>query len=356
MKRALALLALLALPVAAQQGPDAAAAQLLAANAQLAAAEGAADQVAALTQTVKAYETGLVAMRQSLREITAREAELAAELAARQTEIADLLMILAGIENSPQPVLLVNPTGPVGAMRAGMLIADLTPALQQEAATLQQQLAQVRTSRDQRAAATALLRDGLDFAQTARASLGRAISERQDVPRRFVEDAAQTAQRVAAAETLAALARDLAGSGAPDGPPLEAAANLPLPVAGFISTGTPDRPGITIAAAPRALVTSPVRATILYRGPLLDYGNVIILEPAEEVLFVLAGLADTFGTVGEIVEVGAPLGLMGGDVGMDDANLIANTGIGAGQDAQPLYLEVRGRQGSVNPDAWFALE
>ena len=346
----------LALPVAAQQGPDDAAAQLLAANAQLAAAEGASDQVAALTATVKAYETGLVAMRQSLRQITAREAELSEALAARQAEIADLLMVLSSIGHSPQPVLLANPEGPVGAVRAGMMIADLTPGLQQEAISLQQELAAVRTSREQRIAANDLLRNGLDHAQTARATLGRAISERQDVPRRFVEDPAQTAVRVAAAETLAELANQLAGTGAPEDATLEAAANLPLPVDGFISTGGVRRPGITIAAAPRALVTSPVRATILYQGPLLDYGNVIILEPAEEVLFVLAGMAETFGTVGEIIEAGAPLGLMGGDVGVDDANLIANTGIGAGQDAQPLYLEVRGGQGPVNPDAWFALE
>lgn len=354
--RAFLVLIFLALPVAAQQGADDAAAQILAANAQLAAAEGAADQVSALTDTVKAYEAGLVAMRQSLRQITAREAEVAAALANRQTEIADLLMVLASIGQSPQPVMLANPEGPVGALRAGMMIADLTPALQDEATTLQRELDAVRALRDQRIAATDLLRDGLDFAQTARASLGRAISERQDLPRRFVEDPEQTAQRVAAAETLAALANELAGLGAPEDATLEAAANLPLPVAGFISTGTPGRPGITIAAAPRALVTSPVRATILYQGPLLDYGNVIILEPVEEVLFVIAGMAEAFGSPGEIIDIGAPLGLMGGEVGMDDANLIANTGIGAGQDAQPLYLEVRGRQGPINPDAWFALE
>jgi septal ring factor EnvC (AmiA/AmiB activator) len=347
---------LMALPVAAQQGADDAAARLLAANAQLAAAEGASDQVRALTETVKAYEAGLVAMRQSLREITAREEELTAALAARQTEIADLLMVLAGIGASPQPVMLANPQGPVGALRAGMMIADLTPDLQADALALQRELAVARATREARIAATDLMRDGLDFAQTARAELGRAISDRRDVPRRFTEDPAQTAERVAAAETLAALAREIAGRGVPPDADLTPAANLPLPVDGFISTGGGARPGITIAAAPRALVTSPVRATILYRGPLLDYGNVIILEPAEEVLFVLAGMQDVFGQVGEIVDIGAPLGLMGGDVGMDDANLIANTGIGAGQDAQPLYLEVRGRQGPVNPDAWFALE
>ncbi|WP_019953508.1 murein hydrolase activator EnvC family protein [Yoonia vestfoldensis] len=347
---------MLALPAAAQQTADEAARQLLAANAQLGAAEGAADQVTALTQTVQAYEAGLIAMRQSLREITEREAVLASELAARRDEIAGLLMVLASIGQSPQPVMLANPEGPVGAVRAGMMIADLAPALRDDVARLQGELDTLRDLRDRRVAAADMLREGLDFAQTARASLGRAISERQDVPRLFVEDPAQTAQRIASAETLGALAAELAALGSPGDSTREPAADLPLPVAGIISTGTRERPGITIAAAPRALVTSPVRATLLFRGPLLDYGNVIILEPAEDVLFVIAGMAEAFGEPGEIIEAGAPLGLMGGDVGMDDAMIGHNQAIEAGQTAQPLYLEVRGGQGSVNPDAWFALE
>jgi septal ring factor EnvC (AmiA/AmiB activator) len=351
-----AILILLALPAAAQQSADDAARQLLAANAQLGAAEGAADQVAALTQTVQAYEAGLLAMRQSLREITAAEAEVAADLAARRDEIAGFLMVLASIGQSPQPVMLANPEGPVGAVRAGMIIADLTPALRDDVIRLQREFDRLRDLRDRRIAAAEMLREGLDFAQTARAALGRAISERQDVPRRFVEDPAQSAQRLASAQTLAALASELAGLDMPAQTDLAPAADLPLPVAGIIRTGTPDRPGITIAAAPQALVTSPVRATLLFRGPLLDYGNVVILEPAEDVLFVIAGMAEAFGQPGEIIAAGAPLGLMGGDIGMDDANLGHNQAIDAGQTTQPLYLEVRDGQASVNPDAWFALE
>ena len=188
-----AVLILLALPLAAQQTADDAAQQLLAANAQLGAAEGADDQVTALTQTVQAYETGLIAMRQSLREITARETAVATDLAARRDEIAGLLMVLASIGQSPQPVMLANPEGPVGALRAGMMIADLTHALRDDVARLQRELDALRDLRDRRIAAADMLRYGLDFAQTARAALGRAISERQDVPRLFVEDPAQTA-------------------------------------------------------------------------------------------------------------------------------------------------------------------
>jgi septal ring factor EnvC (AmiA/AmiB activator) len=94
---------------------------------------------------------------------------------------------------------------------------------------------------------------------------------------------------------------------------------LPLPVLGTLLR-RPDeadaagvrRPGVTLATRPAALVTAPWPATIRYRGPLLDYGNVMILEPGDGYLLVLAGLGTVYGEVGEVVAAGAPLGLMGG--------------------------------------------
>ena len=41
------------------------------------------------------------------------------------------------------------------------------------------------------------------------------------------------------------------------------------------------RPGIILATRPGALVNAPTAATIRYVGPLLDYGNVMILEPQQ---------------------------------------------------------------------------
>ena len=89
---------------------------------------------------------------------------------------------------------------------------------------------------------------------------------------------------------------------------------------------------------------------------LLDYGNVVILEPAAGVLFVLAGLAETFGEAGEILPKGAPLGLMGGETLPVDA-ILRETDQGNGAQAnETLYLEVREGQGPVNPAIWFAYE
>jgi murein DD-endopeptidase MepM/ murein hydrolase activator NlpD len=207
---------------------------------------------------------------------------------------------------------------------------------------------------------------GLGGAQSARAALSLAIQERTDLPKRFVEDQVQTALLLASTDTLDSFANSLSNAtltGPENVDALAAKGALPIPVQGQILRGfnTADaagvtRPGIIIAARPRAMVTSPTPATILFRGPLLDYGNVVIIEPTADVMFIFAGLAEVYGEVGEIINAGAPLGLLGGSSPQSDAELTENTQSNAGAQSQTLYLEVRDGQTPVNPATWFAIQ
>ena len=124
----LMLLALLAAPLPAAADPAAAAreaaAQLEAASVQLQEADSSRDRVKALTGTVQAFEAGLAAMRDGLRRVARREAQLSAQLAARQEEVSGLLGIIQTIETSPPPVLMVHPSGPLGAARSAMMLAS----------------------------------------------------------------------------------------------------------------------------------------------------------------------------------------------------------------------------------------
>ncbi|NHX27580.1 peptidoglycan DD-metalloendopeptidase family protein, partial [Escherichia coli] len=137
---------------------------------------------------------------------------------------------------------------------------------------------------------------------------------------------------------------------------------LPLPVQGVVlrqfnetDAAGVRRPGLIIATPPLALVTTPSPATIRYLGPLLDYGNVIILEPASDSLLVLAGLEQVYGAVGEVLPAGAPVGLMGGA----DPNVAAflnDTQQGGGATRpETLYIELRQNNTPVDPSAWFSL-
>jgi Membrane-bound metallopeptidase len=115
-----------------------------------------------------------------------------------------------------------------------------------------------------------------------------------------------------------------------------------------------------MATRARAIVTSPAAATIRYTGPLLDFGNVVILEPEARTLFVLAGLDVVYGEAGQVIAGGTPIGLMG----EKDARQAAESGTslspdreGTGTDrTETLYIEVRRDNIPQDPEAWFRTE
>ena len=105
----------------------------------------------------------------------------------------------------------------------------------------------------------------------------------------------------------------------------------------------------------RALVTTPWPATIRYAGPLLDMGEVAVLEPEPGVMVVLAGMGRALGRAGDIVRAGDAVGLMGGSVADVDQILIESRD-GTGQDrSETLYMEIRQNEAPQDPEDWFDL-
>ncbi|WP_109465164.1 murein hydrolase activator EnvC family protein [Albibacillus kandeliae] len=377
MKRAAAWLCALALgaagapagPLSAGDSPAdaarAAAHQLETAETALQQAEKAHDRVRALTDTVRAYEAGLAAMRDGLRRASTRETQLRHRLEARESEVARLLGVMLTIETAPPPVLMLHPAGPLGSARSGMILADVTPGLNARAQELRRDLEEVRTLRTLQEEAAKRLEDGLAGVQQARADLSQAIADRTDLPQRFVEDPVRTAILLDSTETLAGFASGLSLIGTEEIDDTEddisaLKGTLPLPVQGTVlhRAGESDaagirRDGLLMATRPRALVTSPSAATIRYRGPLLDLGNVVILEPQADLLFVLSGLETVYGEIGQVVPAGTPVGLMGGAMPETGA-ILSTSGDGTGTDrSETLYIEVRQGGRPVNPETWF---
>ncbi len=369
-RRMLSLLALLCLtPAVAWSNPAeaarAAALQLEGAAEALAEASSARDRVRALTATVQAYEAGLGAMRDGLRQAALREGQLRRSLAARESEVSELLGVLQTMGAAPSPVLMLHPNGPQGTARAGMMLADVTPALTQHVAALRRDLEEVETLRLLQQSAAKTLENGLAGVQAARADLSQALADRTDLPRRFTEDPVRTAILISSTETLEGFASGL--SEITEETITPSAANisdrkgaLALPAQGVVlrRAGQVDaagiaRPGMLLATRPRALVTTPAPATIRYRGPLLDLGNVVILEPQADTLIVLSGLREVYGDTGEVIPEGSPVGLMGGQE-LEIGTILSTSGEGTGTDrSETLYIEVREGGSPVDPETWF---
>ncbi|WP_108859710.1 murein hydrolase activator EnvC [Ruegeria sp. Alg231-54] len=367
--RALIFAICLASPASAQNDPSTAAlnaARILEqASINLTEADGARDRVRALTETIQAYEAGLSAMRDGLRMAATREAQLTAELRSREQEVAQLLGVLQTIETTAPPVLMLHPSGPLGSARAGMMLSEVTPGLNARAQALAHDLQEVQTLRKLQQSAADTLVEGLTGVQNARASLSEAIADRTDLPRRFVEDPVRTAILISSTETLDGFASGL--SEISEGEIAETDADvsdrkgrIALPTQGVVLHRADEtdaagvtRPGVVLATRPRAIVTAPTAATIRYRGPLLELGNVMILEPQPGLLFVFAGLQYVYGDMGEVIPEGTPVGLMPGE-SPEIGAILSTSGDGTGTDrSETLYIEVRQNNSPVDPESWF---
>ncbi len=333
-----------------------AAAALRNAIASLKSAEGTDDRLAALTKTIAAIETGSSTLRRGMRDVAVQEATIDGRLQSRQSEIATLFETLLLIEKSPEPTLLLHPQGPVGTARSAMLMSGLTPGLTELVSDLKHDLDDLQLLQEIQRDAETVLQDALEAVQVARVNLAQAVSDRTDVPRRFIKDAEKMQKLITSAETLDDFANGLGdisldAAAAAEVDPANIFGELPLPVVGRVlrkfnevDAAAIRRPGVIMVTEPGALVTSPAAATVMYQGPLLDYGQVTILEPARDLLLVFAGLGQIFVQTGEVVTKGAPIGLMSDAIGASSLS----------QDT--LYIEVRQDQIPVDPMEWFRVE
>ncbi len=369
----LALVLLLAGPVQAVASSDPAELarkameRLNAAHLALSKARRASDRVAALSETIRAFEDGLDALREGLRRASLREAAIRREFQAESENLSRFLGVLLSLQSVQGPLSLLHPAGPLGTARAGMIVSDITPAIRARAEELRARLEEVALLRALQESAAETLQQGLSEVQQARTELSQAISNRTDLPQRFLADPARMQALIDSAETLDGFASGLTGvepgTTAPD--PVRdfsaARGKLPMPVQGTIlrrfneaDAAGVRRPGLLIATRPLALVTNPWPATLRYRGPLLDYANVMILEPEAGTLLILAGLDRVFGEVGQVLPAGEPLGLMGG-ASPDADRFFQNAVNGAGsQQSETLYMELRMGERPVDPAKWFA--
>ena len=332
---------------------------------QLERSKSAKDRIAALTGAILSFEESLSLARDSLRQISVLEARAQQKLTVEEESYSELIGVLLSIDKSPIQAELLHPDGPMATARGGMLIADLLPALEEKVQSLQSDLEAARYLSELQNQLTLDLQAGLVALQETRAALGRAIADRDDLPKRFIEDTEQTAILVTAADTLdifasglSLIAIDEAAGTLPDITIRKG--TLPMPVRGKViryfneaDAAGIKRPGIVVATSDNALVRTPTAATIRYRGPLLDYGLVSILEPQQDILYILAGLGTVYGDIGEVLPAGSPVGLMGTSELFDKKNLIETLNDSGGLRGETLYIEIRVNKAPENPLMWF---
>lgn len=336
--------------------------QIEAARVSLAAANENEDRIGALSLSIRSLEDGLGSLRLALQASKAEETAKQAEMMSNREEFGRLLATLIALQNTPATLSVLHPEGATASARAGQMLTAVTPALRAEANRIRGELATLSALNSLHDTALANMQAALGSLQMARNALTVAIREEQPLAEDTVSQAG-LAQLAKASQDLTALARALKAR-FPEGAGVANTENmrgrLPMPLTGTITRrfNQPNgagirQPGIVVTAPALSLVLAPQAGIVRFSGDFLEYGQVVILEPAPDQLQIYAGFGQVYVRSGEVLESGTAMGLLGGEM-PDSAEFLAESGSENDKGAESLYIEIRENGMPVNPETWFA--
>lgn len=349
----------------------------------------------AAAQRVKLAEIEVADVEDRLSTLIVSELDVRGRLDGSNAEIANVLAALERISLNPPPPLIVNPDDALGSARSAMLIAAIVPQLRARADAVTADLKTLTDIKAQALAEEDTLKANYSVLEEEQLRIATLIAaRRQGITQRSAELEAEEAEALALAARATTLQEligslsDRASSVAtasaaadaaldPDAPVLTAEqvqvalANtariepaipfgaargyLTMPANGVnvVNYGAGDgfggiSQGISLVTRADAQVLAPADGWVLYKGPYLNYGQIVILNSGQNYTVLLAGLETVSVDIGQFVQMGMPLGTMGSrTIGRS-----VTTNAGAAQPT--LYIELRQNNEPIDPTGWWA--
>jgi len=361
-------------------------------RAEIAELEGDRDQqnaaLIAAAQRVKLAEIEITDVEARLDDLIVSELEVRGRLDGADTEIANVLAALARISRNPPPALIVDPSDALGSARSAILISAILPQLQERAEAVSADLARLTEIKAQVQEEEETLRANFSVLEEEQLRIATLIRARKTgIDSMSAELAAEEREAVALAEKATSLkelvesltARTNAVQTGEEPPamspeairvalantartepaiPFELARGyLALPANGVTvrDYGESDgfgglSQGVSVVTRAEAQVVAPADGWVLYKGPYLNYGQIVILNTGRNYTALLAGLETVTVDIGQFVLMGEPVGSMG-------SRTIGRTVTTSAGNSQPtLYIELRRDNEPIDPTGWWAEE
>ena len=345
----------------------------------------------AAAQRVKLAEIEIADVEERLSDLIVRELEIRGRLDGSRGEIANVLAALERISLNPPPALIVDPSDALGSARSAILIAAIVPQLRARADAVTADLTALTEIKTQVLAEEATLKANYEVLEEEQLRIATLIAaRRQGIETRSAdlvaaeEEALELASRAAdlrdLIQSLSARANAIGTPTPavdPDAPqlsdaeirtafanaartepavPFVAARGYLTPPANGVTVveyGTSDgfgglSEGVSIVTRAEAQVVAPADGWVLYTGPYLNYGQIVILNTGQNYTALLAGLETVSVEIGQFVQMGMPVGTMG------SRTIGRSVTTGAGADQPTLYIELRQNNEPIDPTDWWA--
>lgn len=342
-------------------------------------------------QRVKLAEIEVADVEERLSNLIVEELEVRGRLDGADAEIANVLAALERISLNPPPALIVDPSDALGSARGAMLIAAIVPQLRNRADTVSTDLKTLMGIKEQALAEEQTLKANYAVLEEEQlriatliaarkqgiAQVGAQLSTEEQAAVNLAERASTLRELIDALSARANQTQTGSTPTQPDMPQLSpeaiqlAFANaartepaVPFPMAkGYLAQpsngvtvvqfGAGDgfggiSQGQSIVTRADAQVVAPADGWVLYKGPYLNYGQIVILNTGQGFTTLLAGLDTISVDIGQFVLLGEPLGQMG-------SRTIGRTVTTNAGNAQPtLYIELRQNNEPIDPESWWA--
>lgn len=333
-------------------------------------------ELSALQKDTVELAERLRADEQRLQELEEKQAILQAEadekrkgLEQRRTQLAAITQAMIRLGYTPEQAVAAMPGEYAQMLQTARTLGIAVASLKEEAEDLRHQLEELESlQRKIKSNHEKLLKEKKLLTRRQENMNGK-LAERSALHKKLHSAHQEESDRLAKLSKRSASLQELIGSlersapvtSRPSSPDIVAAPSRPstqklrsftqakgrirLPVSGKLAgkfgqqKGKNDSyKGVVIETREHAQVTSPYDGEVVYTGPFLTYGNLIIIRHSDQFHTLLAGFERIDCIPGQFLLEGEPIGAMG----------TRSSG------GTRLYLELRERNRPINPAPWIA--
>ncbi len=324
-------------------------------------------KLVALAGHIQQAESDLSMAEDKLRILDEQMRAKEAELKTREKDLHGLVQAALRLSRTPPEAMVMMPGDITQTIRAGRALKMASDAIRRETEMIGLQMGELQELQGKVVRKREDIRRRQEKLAEERQAMTERLAERQALQeklgRRQKEMEAKIAGLARKAEDLKGLLssiereemeqREAAGLREEERSPTlarrsmrsfaRAKGHVRTPVAGRLAgefgeagRGGIHSKGILIVARERAQVTAPYDGEVVFTGPFLNYGRLVILRHSDNFHTLLAGLHRIDAAVGQFLLEGEPIGAMGD-----------------GESGSRLYVELRKNNQPVDPTPWI---
>lgn len=336
---------------------------------------GLQKETVTLAATLRDKEKDLSALEETLRtmekDYTARQREFSES----EHRLSSVLQGMVRISRTPEGAVIALPGEYEKTLKTAKMLGITSNALQQKSQQLKEQIAEMdRLKSELETTRTTLTREK-KTAEEAQNTLHTRLAERKKLQEKIFFEQRSESQRIADLSAKSKNLRELMASleqsrptynrkkpiennefevaslpDVTDAPPSlrsfsAAKGRVKAPVAGKLAHRFGDKKGaeeaykgVVIATRQGAQVTSPFDGEVVFTGPFLDYGKLIIIRHSDNFHTLLAGVEEIQCAPGQFLLEGEPIGAMNRE----------------DNSATSLYMELRQNGKPIDPAPWVS--